>query len=309
MMGDLDDLDLDKYSWNDVDGDNLFSGITAGASDMSKRLRTASEMHQNGLINADEKAAFKHLVLSRDPKLEQDLSNIQQKNLSVTERKSSFMNLKHTLRKNSMNVNNLNVGSMDIIGGEQFDDGGFMDVMDAPDMNSMFETVQQQQHRTKPPHSHQHSMQQQQQQHQQVKTEHPQYNKYKVPQQQVQQQQQQKKFAAPKQQATASAPAGSWAKRTSNVFDPKSSDIDVGMEKFSAKEKKNERERRRRLQVSHGFTDLFKILKMPENTKMEKSTVLNTAIERLTDLQLENKGLLKENHSLRMQAKNVGIKV
>uniref|UniRef100_A0A7S2W8K0 Uncharacterized protein n=2 Tax=Mucochytrium quahogii TaxID=96639 RepID=A0A7S2W8K0_9STRA len=152
-------------------------------------------------------------------------------------------------------------------------------------------------------------MQQQQQQHQQVKTEHPQYNKYKVPQQQVQQQQQQKKFAAPKQQATASAPAGSWAKRTSNVFDPKSSDIDVGMEKFSAKEKKNERERRRRLQVSHGFTDLFKILKMPENTKMEKSTVLNTAIERLTDLQLENKGLLKENHSLRMQAKNVGIKV
>ena len=85
-------------------------------------------------------------------------------------------------------------------------------------------------------------------------------------------------------------------------------DLDAGLDSLSAKEKKNERERRRRLQVSHGFNDLFKILQLPES-KMEKSTVLNGAVERLRELHGLHLKLVAENKHLRGECGKRGIKI
>ncbi|CAK9012638.1 BHLH domain-containing protein [Durusdinium trenchii] len=86
-------------------------------------------------------------------------------------------------------------------------------------------------------------------------------------------------------------------------------DDDPSLDSFSVKEKKNERERRRRLQVSHGFTNLFQVLKMPDSAKMEKSTVLNNAINRLKELDLTHRTLYEENQRLRARAAERGFKV
>jgi len=64
------------------------------------------------------------------------------------------------------------------------------------------------------------------------------------------------------------------------------------------KQKKNERERIRRSTVSTGFTGLFNILRLPEDSKMEKSSVLHSATSRLRELSQEYLALKKENMRL-----------
>jgi len=86
-------------------------------------------------------------------------------------------------------------------------------------------------------------------------------------------------------------------------FDP-----DSALDGSSAKEKKNERERRRRLQVSHGFNELFRILKLSDSAKMEKSTVLTTAIDRIKELSIIQQRLLEENKNLRAHCSKQGIR-
>lgn len=52
-----------------------------------------------------------------------------------------------------------------------------------------------------------------------------------------------------------------------------------------AKFRKNERERRRRLMVSQGFSDLVTVLNLPETAKVDKATVLNNSIRKIETLQ------------------------
>ncbi len=432
--------------------------VGTGESAMSRRLRTASELHQSGLLNGEEKATMKQLVLQREPKLEQELNALQQKGLSQAERKSSFINLKSHLRKsslNTINVNQLNqMANLDLL--EDNFDESFNDLMNGDDFYNLdfadgpsayggaagavagagpghvraqsANSLQgfplsgapaapqalhhqpqqhpQQQHpqmhhqhqfHLTPPHQHpQMQMQQQQQQQQQQQygmralAPHPQQQQQHMMgqpmtpaqlhlQQQMAMQAAQLKKAReimnsgkpsvppPGRSAAVNAAAAASASRRNSLLggaapmvksedlgaDPAPApsgrkkrqpapqavtmtgaqamaaaaelaqivaatppysllldiDLDEGLDNFSAKEKKNERERRRRLQVSHGFSDLFKVLRLPESTKMEKSTVLGNSTEKLDQLNALCRALKEENIKLRAQCHKAGINV
>mmetsp|Transcript_9330 Transcript_9330/g.18414 ORF Transcript_9330/g.18414 Transcript_9330/m.18414 type:complete len:395 (+) Transcript_9330:759-1943(+) len=392
-MGDLDDL-----PWSEeLDGDNLFSGVgdanNGSGHDISRKLRTASEMHQNGLLSNDEKATLKQMVLQRDTSLDPDFANLQSKSASASERKSSYMNLKSTLRKNSLqvNMNSLSMSGMDLLG-DDFEDG-FNDMIDPsvfddfvggnsevafppPGMNdngappsshepnaltrkastdsfrrkSSFQQMQPnkppspalpqrqpspapQQQQLQQGHMHtapQPQPQPQSQSHPQQSHMQPGPSQHAQPrsmqmgaaqvhlqnhrqtwlQQQARQQAQHPHMYQPIAPLNSGMDRAKYlGSRTSAPMHSSDSLLDDGSgDPSSAKEKKNERERRRRLQVSQGFTDLFKLLKMPEAVKMEKSTVLNASLQRIRELDQTYKVLQEENRRLRAQAANLGIK-
>lgn len=66
-----------------------------------------------------------------------------------------------------------------------------------------------------------------------------------------------------------------------------------------AKFRKNERERRRRLMVSQGFSDLVTVLNLPETAKVDKATVLNNSIKRIQVLEAKVELLQAENKRLK----------
>jgi len=94
-----------------------------------------------------------------------------------------------------------------------------------------------------------------------------------------------------------------------------------------AKSRKNERERKRRLQVTQGFDELYKLLKRMEqdrmalglppapeplggkrsissSSKLDKSSILQNAIQRITFLESQIARLGRENHSLSAMVNN-----
>lgn len=52
-----------------------------------------------------------------------------------------------------------------------------------------------------------------------------------------------------------------------------------------AKQRKNERERRRRQAVSNGFDELFELLKLPQAAQIDKVSILHRAIDRIKELE------------------------
>lgn len=52
-----------------------------------------------------------------------------------------------------------------------------------------------------------------------------------------------------------------------------------------AKVRKNERERQRRLAVSEGFDELFRLLKLPQSEHVDKISILRRAISRVKELE------------------------
>lgn len=70
-----------------------------------------------------------------------------------------------------------------------------------------------------------------------------------------------------------------------------------------AKFRKNERERRRRLVVSQGFNDLVSVLNLGDSAKVDKATVLNTAIRRIKMLEKKVQTLEAENLKLKSMKK------
>jgi hypothetical protein len=67
------------------------------------------------------------------------------------------------------------------------------------------------------------------------------------------------------------------------------------------KVRKNERERKRRLAVSQGFDELFAMLKIPENQKLDKAAILRTTIDRMNELTSMVQLLESENQRLKIQ--------
>ncbi|GBG27988.1 Hypothetical Protein FCC1311_042112 [Hondaea fermentalgiana] len=406
--------DLDELPWTeDLDHDSLLNGVlenTGGGptTDISRRLRTASDMHQSGLLNNDEKATFKQLVLQRDASLDTDLANLN-KSATPSERRSSYMNLKSTLRKNSLqvNMNRLSMSGVDLLADEMDEDANFSELIDpsvfddfasseiafppapsetsstsngsdghhpltrkastesfrrksvtsagppppAPKQASQTARTQRssqpqtQSHNQQTSAGNQRQRQQQQHPHQQrqqpraanahsmqsgpprgpTAAQHPrpmsaaqlqfQTHRQNWLQETARQQAQHPQMYQPIAPLNSSANRSKYPEARPSVqaqaplrhTDSMADDVDV--DPSTAKEKKNERERRRRQQVSQGFTDLFKLLKMPEAVKMEKSTVLNAALDRVRELDHTHKSLLEENRRLRAQAASLGIKV
>ena len=74
-----------------------------------------------------------------------------------------------------------------------------------------------------------------------------------------------------------------------------------------AKFRKNERERRRRLMVSQGFSDLVTVLNLPETAKVDKATVLNNSIKKIQTLQRQVQDLEQEMKQLK-SSKTTGAK-
>jgi len=321
------------------------SGQGPGGESLRSRLRAASEMHQHGLLTTEEKAAFKQLVISRDPKFEQELDTMQRKDATPMDRKSSWLNLKNTLRKNSLQVNGLSLSGMDLMG--DIDDTNFDDLIDAPlgldgiDFNEVAvpplhggATGQQKKltSRTSSGSSsgrfrRKASFRTQRGQSGGAATGSGPSN-YANPMPQgfgpgafqggggrQQQWHGGQPGVLPPPPPLAMMPGQSQILRQ-QVSEPGTTkrnakskmDFPEGTESASAKEKKNERERRRRLQVSNGFSDLFKLLRMPESTKMEKSTVLNASIQRLKELHETYMSLIEENRQLRLEAQRLGLK-
>mmetsp|Transcript_1269 Transcript_1269/g.1621 ORF Transcript_1269/g.1621 Transcript_1269/m.1621 type:complete len:422 (+) Transcript_1269:47-1312(+) len=66
-----------------------------------------------------------------------------------------------------------------------------------------------------------------------------------------------------------------------------------------AKYRKNERERRRRLVVSQGFTELIRVLNLGESAKVDKATILNSSIKRISMLEKQIDALQAENQALK----------
>lgn len=53
----------------------------------------------------------------------------------------------------------------------------------------------------------------------------------------------------------------------------------------TAKKRKNEREKKRRIAVSKGFEEVFKVLRVSPEAKVDKATILMSAAQHITNLE------------------------
>ena len=226
---------------------------------MSRRLRSASDMHHQGVITSAEKATLKSLILSRDPRFREEFAKI--------EKTGEWTKLRDMLRSGKWS--NIRSKRHSIV--EALDDFADVNLADLPeDLSSVFDNAYSELERSR--------------------------GRKRAASKTTPVQRVHKKASSPSRKSTSgrssgtikkSSSASSSAKATKSSGGSASSGapMDQATKMAKVKQRKNERERRRRLAVSRGFEDLFKMLKLPQTARIDKATILQNAITRIQSLE------------------------
>jgi len=236
---------------------------------MSRRLRSASDMHHQGYITSEEKATLKTLILSRDPRFREEFSTV--------EKSGDWGKLRDMLR--SGKFSHIRPQRHSIV--DALDDFADVNLADLPeDLSSVFDSAYSELERTR--------------------------GRKRAASRTAPVQRVHKKLSSPSSKKAPMSSSTSNARSapkiekkttaaSSNSSSASSATLDATARLAKVKQRKNERERRRRLAVSRGFEELFKLLKLPQTARIDKATILQNAISRINALEKRVVDLERKN--------------
>ncbi|KAH9255505.1 hypothetical protein BASA81_006321 [Batrachochytrium salamandrivorans] len=215
---------------------------------ISTRLRCASDMHQMGLLNNEEKSYMKDLILSRNPRFKDEFT--------VAERTNNWQYLSQYLRNSKRVDSNMNNNVLDSLvsefdtlsgggGGLPGGGGGIEEDRSAAKKRAAAGSFGRPKKSVVP----------------EMPTSPPPARPVVPP-------------------FLVSVPSSS-----SSTNKEDCGEYGVALDEQANKTKKNERERKRRLAVSNGFDELFVLLKLPQSSKIDKVSILRKAVDRIQELE------------------------